>query len=352
MSPYQGLPARAFWRTGIVQQTPTTIDDLYQKKFEIAANVGIATAGSCFAQHISRHLRERGYRVLDVEPPPSGLSGDEAKKFGYELYSARYGNIYVVRQLLQLLQETRGRFQPQDWVWERNGRYFDALRPGVEPNGLDSPEEVQAHRVQHLAAVRRLTQQAGLFVFTLGLTEAWVHKKSGTVYATAPGTIAGAFDAEKYEFKNFSFLEIYKDFLLVRRHLKRSNPNLRFLVTVSPVPLTATASGQHVLAATIYSKSVLRSVAGQLCEEFDDVDYFPSYELIASHFSKGAFYEPNLRAVSDAGVAAAMRAFLLAHHAQPVQSPPAMEAQEPVDTGDQEEDNVVCEDMLLEAFAP
>ena len=35
-----------------------------------------------------------------------------------------------------------------------------------------------------------------------------------------------------------------------------------------------------MLTANSYSKSLLRTVAGQLAQEHRDVDYFPSYELI------------------------------------------------------------------------
>ena len=68
----------------------------------------IATAGSCFAQHIGRALRGRGLGYLDLEPPPAFLTEDEANRLGYGLYSCRYGNIYTVRQLLQLFQEAHG----------------------------------------------------------------------------------------------------------------------------------------------------------------------------------------------------------------------------------------------------
>ena len=91
------------------------------------------------------------------------------------------------------------------------------------------------------------------------------------------------------------------------------NPDLRFLVTVSPVPLTATATDEHVLVATTYSKSVLRSVAGALAMEFADIDYVPSYEIIASPWSKGAFYESNLRTVTAEGVSSVMRVFFAEH---------------------------------------
>ena len=353
-SPYAELEPRAYWRTGVAMQEPKVVQGLYRRKFPIARTDNIVTAGSCFAQHVSRQLKQRGCAILDAEPAPAGLSGEQAHRFGYDLYSGRYGNIYTVRQLLQLIREARGRWEPEAWIWERDGRYFDALRPSVEPDGLGSLEEVKAHRASHLARLRWLFGRADLLVFTMGLTEAWRHRRSGTVFPTAPGTIAGSYDPAEYEFVNFSFQDVYADFIQVRRILKSRRKHLRFLLTVSPVPLTATASGDHVLTATLYSKSVLRAVAGQLASEFEDVDYFPSYDLIASHFSKGAFYDSNLRSVTSEGVQAAMRSFFAEHifddaQATPDHAPVAV-PQEPLAAAPAGDD-LVCEEMLLEAFS-
>lgn len=353
-SPYQNRPAHTFWRKGVADRTPNTITDLYRKKFSIPARAGIATAGSCFAQHIARHLRKSGYQVIDEEPAPTGLRSNDMGRFGYGLFSARYANIYVTRQLVQLIREARGEIAPSDPVWERDGRYFDAQRPNVEPLGLGSRDDVMAHREEHLAAVRRVVDAADVFVFTFGLTEAWIHRQSGTVYPTAPGTFAGAYDPAVYAFKNFTFNEIYEDFVTFRAILKRAKPEVKFIVTVSPVPLTATASDEHVLVATTYSKSVLRAVAGQLYKEFDDIDYFPSYELIATPFSKGTFYESNLREVTSDGVATAMRQFIQEHAMDPAARKPS--GQQTVATLrpvalPQTDDDVVCEDIMLDAFA-
>ena len=72
-NPYSDLPKSAFWKTGVAQENPYAIEGIYKKKFNIPANAKIVTAGSCFTQHISRHLRKNVYTVLDVEPPPPGL---------------------------------------------------------------------------------------------------------------------------------------------------------------------------------------------------------------------------------------------------------------------------------------
>ena len=225
-SPYNGLPPRNFWRSGVSETHPLTIGDLYRKKFEIAATDEIATAGSCFAQHVANYLRKNGFNVLDVEPPPSVLAEEEARRFGYRIYSARFGNIYTVRQLLQLARDAENGFVDAVDVWTKDGRYYDALRPGVEPQGLDSVEETLALRRHHLDRVKLMFQRMNVFIFTLGLTEAWCHRASGRVYPTAPGTIAGSYDRESHVLRNFGFSDIHGDFVEFHALLRKWNPQV------------------------------------------------------------------------------------------------------------------------------
>lgn len=354
-NPYQDLPEESFWSSGVARSTTLVPKNLYQKKWQILPNDTIATAGSCFAQHIGRHLRASGFHVMDREPAPPLLPADQHGKYGYSIYSARFGNIYTIRQMLQLAKEACGLWQPGETVWiGKNGACFDALRPGVEPDGLGSPEEVTAHRQRHLTHVREMLENLDLLIFTLGLTEAWIHRETGTVFPTAPGTIAGIHDPEKYEFKNFGFDEILSDLNELRvflRTIRKRAGEPKILLTVSPVPLTATASGNHVLPATIYSKSVLRAVAGQLAACASDVDYFPSFEIISNPWSKVSFYEGNQRSVKASGVAEVMRTFFEAQdcgvpHGIPANPAPATESGENVGN----DEDVVCEEALLDAF--
>jgi hypothetical protein len=359
-SPYSDLPSRNFWKGAISRRSPETVSGLWQPKFRLAPDTRIATAGSCFAQHISRYLRARNAAVVDLEPAPPDLSAANAAKYGYGTYSARYGNIYTVRHLLQLTAEAVGRFVPSDAVWERDGRFFDAMRIGVEPAGLPSADAVQRHRLQHLGKVRSLFARTDVFVFTLGLTEAWIHEESGTVYPTAPGTIAGSYRPEVHAFRNFDFPEVYRDFVRFRRLAMKRNPELKFLLTVSPVPLAATASDKHVLVATTYSKSVLRAVAGKLAETFENVDYFPSFDFLTGAFTRGAFHSDDARQITESGVEAVMRLFF---EAQPAFAQASVAGAPGGPAGDPDEagtvgskpgvpaPEAVCEDILLDAFS-
>jgi hypothetical protein len=316
-NPYNELPASAFWKTGVTQENPFLIKGIYKKKFTIPLDAEVATAGSCFAQHISRHLKVKGYNLLDVEPPPPELAAHLHLKHGFSMYSARYGNIYTVRQLLQLAEEVSGDWEPRNYIWEKNGRYYDALRPAVGPEGLSSPNEVIEHRKYHISKVKELFQRLDILIFTLGLTEMWIHKDSGTVYPTAPGTLVGEFDKRQYIFKNAQFADILHDFNRFQRVLGkiRNNRPFKILLTVSPVPLTASASGNHVLVSTIYSKSTLRSVAGQLSANQQHIDYFPSYEIVTNPRLHSVSFSENLRTVRDEAVENVMKHFFSEHSA-------------------------------------
>jgi len=347
-NPYEGLPACAFWKSGVTQENPYDIQDVYTRKFVIEPNAKIATAGSCFAQHVSRHLKANGYHVLDVEPPPPGLAPEFHQKYGYSTYSARYGNIYSVRQLLQLAREALSVIPLKNCVWEKNNRYYDAFRPSVEPDGLDSPEQVLEHRQYHLTKVNELFQNLDLFIFTLGLTEAWHDIESSTVYPAAPGTLAGEYDPQKYKFVNATTFDVvadFNEFQSVLTDIRKGRP-FKVILTVSPVPLTATASGYHVLPATFYAKSTLRSAAGILYETNDYIDYFPSYEIATNPRLRSASFAENLRSIRDEAVANVMGHFFAQH---PLISRNAEDAGLGLDGASAGED-VKCEESLMEAF--
>jgi hypothetical protein len=73
--------------------------------------------------------------------------------------------------------------------------------------------------------------------------------------------------------------------------------------------LTATYTDDHVAVATCHSKSILRAACGSAEARHENVFYFPSFEIISGHFTKGAYYADNLRSVTPAGVAHVMRVF-------------------------------------------
>lgn len=309
-NPYKGLESFQFWRRAVSSVEHHAIDPVVDPRFKISRLEKVATAGSCFAQHISRRLSSIGFNYF---VPESGdeLEAAEQKKRGFSMFSARYGNIYTVRQLLQLFEEAFETRRPTEAPWAReDGRYVDPLRPNIEPDGFFDPEAVMSARQQHLRYVREMFLEADVFVFTLGLTEGWANRESGDVFPLAPGVSGGSYEKSNYEFKNFSIDEVMSDLRVFLRHFKSINRSVKVLLTVSPVPLIATFEKRHVLVSTTYSKSVLRVAADMASREFSWVEYFPSYEIITGGFNMGRYYEDDLREVNNSGVSHAMRCFL------------------------------------------
>lgn len=343
MNPYQDLPARAFWRSAVAEPDPQAISDVWQPKFIIEQDMPVITAGSCFAAEIGRRLIDYGMNWYDAEPPPPGLSRQERKARHYREFSFRTGNIYTPAVLKQWLCWATGRSEPRDEGWNEAGRWFDPYRPSVEPDGHETLEAMLQARMRTLGSIRDAISSGSCFIFTLGLTEAWVHRVHGDVYSACPGTIRGTFDPNLHELHNYSFAELHRDLSETVALLREANPELRILLTVSPVPLTATATGAHALTANGYAKSVLRSVAGQLVTEHEHVDYFPAYELITGQPFRSGFYAPNLRSVTPEGVSFVMRHFLASMRG----TSSASASMPAVELGGDE-----CDDAILDYYSP
>lgn len=311
-NPYSKLPDSAFWRRSVSSVPPGEVDPAIGFDLAIERDTKIATAGSCFAQHISRHLSAAGYNHYVAEPGHPLLPEEVRQEQGYGTFSCRYGNIYTARQLLQLFERAYGRFEPCEGAWFKAGDIvLDPFRPTVQRGGFISEAEMLLDRAQHLAAVRRMFETLDVFVFTLGLSECWRSIEDGAVFPVCPGIEGGTFDPAKYEFYNQPVEDVIADLRAFCLRLAKVNPRAEIILTVSPVPLIATAQeGEHVLSATTYSKSVLRVAADVTQREFANVHYFPSFEIVTGNFNRGSYYADDLRNVTEAGVAHVMRLFM------------------------------------------
>lgn len=358
--PYENLPEESFWRTAVAERDALEIAGLWKPKWDIRRRTRIVTAGSCFAQHFSKALVARRYRWLDFEPGPAGLTAEQRKDYHYGTFSFRTGNIYTPHMLLQWLMWALTDAPVPEEVWEKDGRFYDPFRPGVEPGGFVSAEELYASRRETLAAIAAAVKGSHVFVFTMGLTEAWQDKATGVEYAVCPGTVAGEFDETRHGFVNHGFAAMLADMTAALRLMFRANRRVLVLLTVSPVPLTATASGQHVLTATSHSKSLLRAVASELAQSQVRVDYFPSYEIITHPAYRGRFFAPNMRSVLPEGVDHVMAQFFRDQAAAfggesalpPVPVAPVAAEEEAPEPELSEAEELRCEEEILAAFAP
>lgn len=349
-NPYEQLESKSFWRPAVSEKSMYDISGLWDPRFQIGPRAKVSTFGSCFAQHIGRSLKERGFNWYIPEAPPLGLGEQHCKTFNYGIFSARTGNLYTTSLLLQWTQWALGLNPVPNEVWEKDGRFYDPFRPKIEPDGFKTEEELVSSRLETIAAFEKCIKDSNFFVFTLGLTESWFNSDGDYEYPMCPGTAAGTYDEALHKFENQNYGKILRSMDQVIGLMRSINPKLKFILTVSPVPLTATNSGQHVLVATMASKSILRAVANELVKTRQCVDYFPSYEIINSPVFRGGFFEPNLRSVNPYGVGFVMDSFFrcLKDKFGEIKQPKKLKQQL---SSNEERFDEVCEEEILGAFA-
>jgi hypothetical protein len=232
----------------------------------------VTSAGSCFATEISHHLQARGFNYVVTEP--HYFNGSP-----YSMASAAWGTIFNVPAMRQLVEKAFELRQLPRLLWrlEEHGRtvFRDPFREEVE---FASVAEYEANYPVHVEACRRALLEAEVFVITLGLTEVWKLKSDDSVLSRVPWRLSSSL----VERRLLSAEENLAELELMLQTLRRFNPRVQFIVTVSPVPLQATWRGDeaHVVVASSLSKCTLRVAAEEFARRNSGVTYFPAFETV------------------------------------------------------------------------
>lgn len=329
-NPYTEFSETHFWSTGVKNQIERSINIEVDSLLKvIKKNSVISSAGSCFAQHIGKNLLSRNFKFLK-----SQYSDDRVESFGI-------GNIYTTRQLRQWLEFCLDRMQfSKETIFEdEDTMYYDYLIPHMPAKS--SLLELQARRQDLGKELRKYLTQSDVFIFTCGLTEQW-ETPSHEALAVCPGTICGKFDSKKHRFYNLTYNDILDDLTEIDKLISEINANIKFIYTVSPVPLTATAAKDHVLVASNNAKSKLKAAVCQHVESSQSSVYFPSYELITHNTKSDWRFSANLRTVSKLGVD-----FVMQHAFEEARK---VQGSFYKNRDQVEQDNVYCEEEKLETL--
>jgi len=292
--PYADMDNTAFWSRSVAKEWDANELFVGVKPLLLPED-RIVSAGSCFAANIVPYLEAAGFHYVRTEHLE-----ERDDRFNYSRYSSAYGNIYTARQFVQLIRRCNGNFVPKEDRWKEDSGIVDPFRPGLLFPAEDDAE-FSLVTESHLEMTLEALKQADVFIFTLGLTETWMSSLDGAVFPACPGTVAGKFDAERHKFINFQAADVVDDLRAAISELRSLNPQVRIILTVSPVPLAATATGKHVYVANFYSKSVLRVACEQIANSNEDVVYFPAFEMVLG-IDAYKHFDPDLRSVNEIGV--------------------------------------------------
>lgn len=291
----------------------------FMPKFSIARDNLFYTTGSCFAREIEFSLDLQGIKRTNYHA------------FPYDFFDKNHKGIPERSETLNLKNNS--------WAMSPMNRYspasmkFDLERvfkyPEIEPDtfipisdGLvfdpqlknlklgDQDFASQARSILN-ASIKSITK-ADVIIMTLGMTESWFDDYNQTVLPVSPSPWLIKRFPNRFKFFNSSLEEVLQD-LVDFRQLCKINvaKDIKIIVTVSPIPLGTTFTSKDVVVANEISKTVLRLAADRFTNDYDDVDYFPSYEMV--RYSSGKIWEPDMVHLSEIYVQEIVNRFLDAY---------------------------------------
>jgi hypothetical protein len=191
----------------------------------------------------------------------------------------------------------------------RTTRGFEDL---LVVGGVDKSQERAFERRREIDEIYMELPRSDVVIVTLGMVEAWVDNRSGTYLNRLPPTRKIRKNPRQY---GVEIMDVRKAQSLLERALRLlTDRGIKVVLLVSAVPLRAMFSGEDVVVANSYSKSVLRVCAQRVAANPPGVDYFPAYEIVTSGGPES--YEEDQRHVVDDVVSKLVR-FMLERYEAP-----------------------------------
>ena len=232
------------------------------------------TMGSCFARNLARSLNNSGYAALHME-----IS---------EYINTTFANRVFV-----------------DWL---SGAEIDAaIRERIVellPPGWSKENTLQ------------IIKDSSVFILTLGVAPAFFDRATDDFVLPRPSALNSRVLAEKYRYRTTSVQENVDNVLYLINFIRSISPDIKIVVTVSPVPIVASFEFESAVQADCLSKSTMRLVAHEVVNNsnLENILYWPSFEVFRWAGSNASnFYAADDGAawhVSEEKVAGTIKAFV------------------------------------------
>src|ERR1700693_3953465 len=274
-------------------------------KFKLRRDDKFYAIGSCFARGLEYSLRSRKIAVESAAPEFARLVPVNKEPSGLGFIN-KYNTFSILNELRWAL-EPAAAFPVKSIAQVTETTWSD---PHTSPTlKLVGFEETLERRALLQTVTKRVTNCRAV-ILTLGLVEVWRDIEADVYLNQTPIPSLFKTQPHRYEFHLTSFAQNWANLEAIHALLSRyGHPDLHIVVTVSPVPLLATFSKMDVVLATSYAKSLLRAVAQEGAAAHENVDYFPSYEIVQNS-QRDAIWEPDLIHVKVAGLHHIMEVFL------------------------------------------
>ncbi|MBF9220043.1 GSCFA domain-containing protein [Hymenobacter ruricola] len=228
---------------------------------QLSRTARVLTVGSCFADSIGSRLLANKVEAL-VNP---------------------FGTVFQPLALARLLRAAAG--EEVDWqqhVVEARGRWQSYDLHGSI--GAESPVELLQHIQELVRRTGEFLRSADVVLLTLGTAWAYRLRETGELVNNCHKQPADLFVREL-----LTPDEIINALAETHAYLRRINPKLRFVLTVSPVRHL-----KDTLPLNAVSKSVLRVATHIVSDLLPGVAYFPAYELLVDDLRDYRFYAADM----------------------------------------------------------
>lgn len=277
----------------------------FTRHFQLDPGMPIFTIGSCFARNVELKLAELGFEIPSLA----------IRRFGQA--SPAVLNNYTAPSIYNEVNwalNPSAAFDPDTHFYSVGAdKVVDLHLGGRWSHPIDREAALQ-RRVQVTEIYNKLPE-CRVLILTLGLVEAWYDTELGLYLNSPPMKSLLRSYPNRFVLRVLRHREVYdylaKTMELVRKHAKTE---IQCLLTVSPVPLQSTfRADTDVIVANTYSKATLRSVAEEICADFDFVHYFPSFESVTLS-ERGRAWQEDLvhvtREIVDINIARMIDAYL------------------------------------------
>lgn len=260
-----------------------------EPKFHFSKNAKtkIFTIGSCFAREIEKSLCE----FTNIYMPTLKFVAPQ-NEFDSDAESNHLLNEYTPGTMSQrIIYTCKNKDFGHIGIFKLGkATYYDAL---LAPFNIHFPVSLERvlQRRKDINELYKDMLDSDLLIVTLGYVESWIYNDNIFLNAIHPKLLK-----DTTLNLNFVRLDVNSSFNLLKKAFEmlfKHNKNIKIIITLSPVPIQSTFTSHDCVIANSYSKSVLRIVAELLVDEFDNIDYFPSYEIITS-MGLAAYIEDNV----------------------------------------------------------
>ncbi len=244
-----------------MNETFRTTLDLPQPTFLLERDDQIVAIGSCFVEHLTKHLRQSRFKI---HSNPSGI-----------LYNP-VSISYCLRSLVNPQP------LPEKYIVEQDGLFhslmhhgrLSSLRLGELLSQVDSAYAKAAESIR----------QAKVLILTLGSALAYRHVATDAIVANCH-----KIPQQEFQKEELSVELMYESMHSALEEVLSINADLQILLTVSPVRYL-----RDGLVQSQYSKARLLVMTHNIVQRFECCHYFPAYELVIDDLRGYRFFKSDM----------------------------------------------------------